>query len=602
MLGKLAMSTRHFRSLHPDRPPLACALVAAAAVLPYLGTLGYGFLWDDHVQIAANPWLRNGEWVRFWNAPLWGYRPDAAAAYYRPVFGSFLALVARAGGFRPEAFHVASVLLHASVAVTVGALGRRLFRSPRAGLAAGLLFALLPVHAEAVSWAGAQGDLLAALFGALALLLVAREPLSPLACAGGAAAFLLAALSKETALPLLLPLLVLLARRGLRRAAAHIAPFVAALVVWLALRLHALGTLAPPPRSTGATSDLATAPALLLSYLADLGTVAPRILASVEPSGWGDPLVATGLLAAVTLFALLLRARREAGVLAALLLFAGTLAPALLPRLVGEVNLAERYLYLPSLGLALVAGAAAARVGSARPAARAVLVVACAAATVLTAARARPYRDDVTFFREAVRGNPGLFEARNDLGLALIRAGDPAGASRELEAAIAIRPGGAEAWTNLGRAREALGRPADALAAFERARVLAPGDPAPAVAVARIHRRAGNSSEAIRVLDAVGSQGSYEVLAERAALALDAGDTGTAESLLRRAIRLFPELPRAYALLAQAAFLRGDAAEAERLAHEALARGGGTLARRVLAEARRASRIPGSPRPEGASR
>ena len=92
--------------------------------------------------------------------------------YYRPVFGWAYSLVARGFGLQPAAFHATSVALHLAVTLLVALGARRLFPDRRgeiAALAAGLLFAVYPAHAEAVAWIGDQVDLLTALFVLLAL-------------------------------------------------------------------------------------------------------------------------------------------------------------------------------------------------------------------------------------------------------------------------------------------------------------------------------------------------------------------------------------------------------------------------------------------------
>src|SRR5688572_2858013 len=111
------------------RITLGVGLIALAALAVYGGTVGFAFVFDDHIQIERNPWLRSPDGLcRFFTQPFWGFYPDRGSGpsnYYRPFFGVFYSLVARLFGLRPAAFHAASVLLHVAVSLLVALLARR---------------------------------------------------------------------------------------------------------------------------------------------------------------------------------------------------------------------------------------------------------------------------------------------------------------------------------------------------------------------------------------------------------------------------------------------------------------------------------------------
>src|ERR1700733_14800581 len=148
------------------RTLLGAALVALAVLAIYGASAGFEFVYDDHVQIERNPWLRDPDGFRlFLIHPFWGFYADRGALpsnYYRPAFGWAYSLVARAFGLQPAAFHVVSVALHLAITLLVALGARRLAGEGRerrgeiAALAAGLLFAVYPAHAEAVAWIGDQ--------------------------------------------------------------------------------------------------------------------------------------------------------------------------------------------------------------------------------------------------------------------------------------------------------------------------------------------------------------------------------------------------------------------------------------------------------------
>ena len=110
---------------------LGAALLAARQSSPIYGaSVGYEFVYDDHVQIERNPWLRDPDGFRlFLTRPFWGFYSDRGAGpsnYYRPVFGWAYSLVARGFGLQPAAFHAVSVALHLAVTLLVALGARRL--------------------------------------------------------------------------------------------------------------------------------------------------------------------------------------------------------------------------------------------------------------------------------------------------------------------------------------------------------------------------------------------------------------------------------------------------------------------------------------------
>src|SRR5687767_14480038 len=123
------------------------ALIVLAVLAIYGWTVGFDFVFDDHVQIERNPWLHDPDGVRlFFTEPFWAFYKDRGPGpsnYYRPLFGVFNLFIAQVFGLWPAAFHAASVAVHAGVSLLVAAGARRLLpgEGRDAALAAGLLFA-----------------------------------------------------------------------------------------------------------------------------------------------------------------------------------------------------------------------------------------------------------------------------------------------------------------------------------------------------------------------------------------------------------------------------------------------------------------------------
>src|SRR5882762_6051039 len=129
-------------------------LVAGAALAVYLSTLWGEFVWDDRFQIVENPAIKDFHFVpKFFTTGVWTLiSPTHLTNYYRPVM--FVAYLATyyLFGLHPAGFHFVNITFNALVALMVYALALRLFQRGELALIAGLIFAVHPIHAEAVAW------------------------------------------------------------------------------------------------------------------------------------------------------------------------------------------------------------------------------------------------------------------------------------------------------------------------------------------------------------------------------------------------------------------------------------------------------------------
>ncbi|GMU83256.1 MAG: hypothetical protein AMXMBFR47_31260 [Planctomycetota bacterium] len=229
----------------PARPPsrLAPGLVASIiGALVYLNTLPNAFTYDDNVIIAQNPRVR--DWTDFreiWLRDWWysQYSADSMTdprrdRLYRPLTLFTFAVQYAIHGPVPLPFHLVNVLLHALACWLVVRIAERILESSRAALIAGVLFAVHPIHVEAVANVVGRAEVLSTIFILLALLAVrpARGRPGPGRVAAAALALFAALLCKETAIS---------------------APAVAILLVlWQRLRDScAAATGGPPPEHGG---------------------------------------------------------------------------------------------------------------------------------------------------------------------------------------------------------------------------------------------------------------------------------------------------------------------------------------------------------------
>jgi 4-amino-4-deoxy-L-arabinose transferase-like glycosyltransferase len=184
------------------------AFLALAAALPYLNTLRNGFVSDDEMQVLHNPYIRNFRyWARIFTTPVASYVGVKAPNYYRPLMNVGYLLCYQVFGLHPLGFHLANVVLHVLVVCVVILLTKRIFQDRSLALMAALLFAIHPIHSEAIAWIAASPDLELSMFYLLTfrLFLAVARPggrfsyLAQLAMAGS---FMLTMFSKEQAVTL----------------------------------------------------------------------------------------------------------------------------------------------------------------------------------------------------------------------------------------------------------------------------------------------------------------------------------------------------------------------------------------------------------------
>jgi Flp pilus assembly protein TadD len=204
--------------------------------------------------------------------------------------------------------------------------------------------------------------------------------------------------------------------------------------------------------------------------------------------------------------------------------YAGTLLPVAGLIQVGSQAYADRYAYVPLIGIFIVIAWSAVRLTASRPPVwRRVLaafgVASIAALSFVTRAQLPYWHDSVSLFQRAIAVVPDNALAHNNLGMALVEQQRIAEALGHFQAAVTFAPGDTDARSNVGNALRALGRPAEAVVAYEQALAQAPSD-------ASIH---------------------YNL----ATALIDIGRVDEAVAHLREAVRLDPEYAKARSLLAR---------------------------------------------------
>lgn len=484
-------------------------LIFAVTLLAYWPALHGAFLWDDSAHATA-PELRSldGLW-RIW------FDVGATQQYY-PLLHSAFWLQFKLWGESTLGYHLMSVFLHALAACLLVAILKKL-EIPGAWLA-GFIFALHPVCVEAVAWISEQKSTLSAVFylGAALAYLHFDQTRQWRRYALAFGLFVLALLSKTVTATLPAALLVVFWwKRGKLEWRRDVMPLSAWFVVGLGAGLFTAHVERVHIGAEGADFAMSFLERCLLAgrviwfYLskliwpADLVFIYPRW--TVDASAWWQylfPLAAIGLLAGLVLYA-----RRNRAPLAVLLLFAGTLFPALgffnvYPFLYSYV--ADHFQYLASVSV--IAGLSAALVAAAKKyrfdgrwtasAAGVVLVVVLGG---LARAQSANYQDGETFYRAIINRNPECWLAYNNLGADLLESTDRVDdALSLLQTAVRLKPDYVPARSNLGNALARMDRWPEAIAEYQAALRLSPDSLKAHNNLGNAYLRNGRFEEALR--------------------------------------------------------------------------------------------------------
>ncbi|HJQ25539.1 MAG TPA: tetratricopeptide repeat protein [Blastocatellia bacterium] len=344
---------------------VALMIVLGLTFLVYAETTRYQFTYDDRGQIVENHALQSWSYApRCFTEHVWkAQHPDENGVYYRPLFNLYLLVNYQLFHLNPAGWHLLLVIWHTLVTLLVFWLARRLLKDETGALIAALIFGLHPVHIESVAWiSGVTEPMLAIFFlGSLLGYLRWRDGEAKW-LAASLGLYALALFSKETAL--VMPALIFgyewlfgertgRVARSLKRAA----PFLAMAAVFFVLRAIILKAVSVSMWQLPLPVMLMTVPSVLWFYL--------RLL--VWPTGlsafYDTPYVARpdanlwliGAALVVIAALLCLWARKSKPVAFAVGLLILPILPVLNLTVFIEKEIAhDRYLYIPSIGFAIL--------------------------------------------------------------------------------------------------------------------------------------------------------------------------------------------------------------------------------------------------------
>ena len=447
--------------LHFPHERLLLLLVLLITFALYAGTLNFQFVYDDWPQIVRNPFLASGaQVVKYFTSSVWSHVFGKTGNFYRPIFMSWLALNRWCFGLNPMGWHLTTVLLHVIDTYLVYVLARRLFRDGLLAVFAAAIFGVHAVHVESVAWISGVTDPLVAVFMLTSFLcfLNYEQRRVRMCLAASLLLYGLALLSKEVAIVLPAIIVVYVAKQARAQKADAVRPllvpvltFAAATALYLVARRMALSGFAQndgqPLRYV-----LQVMPYAIVKYMGALG-------APVRLAVFHDPPDISGFASLKFILPVLLIALvsycvwRIARVSTASAVTMAWLVLPLVPALVGvallerEEFVHDRYLYLPSVGFALLLAGSLRRWATGRrlifhiPLMQVAVMLALVTFYGSAAAwQMAPWASNLLLYTQGVKQTSRSAIARDHLGTELLAKGDSTNAFHYFEEAWRIDP------------------------------------------------------------------------------------------------------------------------------------------------------------------
>ena len=469
-------------------PLLPIVILLIVSFVVNFNALFNDFVYDDSSQVLKNYWIRDVRNIpKIFAKSVWAFQSAPVVSnYYRPAMNVLYMMNYHLFGLKPWGFHLVNVLFHAGVSVLVFFTTARLsagsFPNPSSHPVAGggtggllslpfiaaILFAVHPIHTEAVAWVAGLPDLSFSFFFLLSFALYASSTTERHVHKGryslSIVSFFLSALSKEPALTL--PLILMgydhlfgRPENGFRGRWKRYLPYFIVAAVYFALRLYALGGVAPERRheQLSALQHVINIFPLFSNYLG-------KLLLPVDLNAFhvfhpiASLLETTGILSVAVAVAFVgvtaAACRKNRMVCFCLLLVVVPLLPVFYIRGLGLNTFAERYLYLPSVGFVALAAIFLTRMAGRSSRGTIALIGALALVTGLyslgTIKRNAVWRSDYTLFEDTVRKSPDSAIAHEKFATALMGRDRLDEAIGHYKVALALDYSLDDAHTNLG--------------------------------------------------------------------------------------------------------------------------------------------------------
>ena len=458
---------------------IICILLAAVTLAVYWQVRHFDFVFDDVAYVTENNHLRSGitaESVR------WAFSTKYFGLW-NPLIWLSLMLDYQLYGLHPGAYHMTNLILHILTTLLLFSLFHRMTGALWKSAFVAAFFALHPLHVESVAWIAERKDVLSAFFWMLTLYLYAYYAENP-----SAKKYLLVLLAFVCALmskPMVVTLpvvMILLDYWPLKRFESNKNnpwlwqlkekwPLFVLSAVLVTIIFYAPGETETLLKTFPLSDRLANAPVAFMTYLAK--TFWPYGLAILYPFNADIPawqvLGSVLIILAMTVFTLL-KIRHLPFLLVGWFWLAITIAPVLgiiQISLSTPYAMADRYHYLPSIGIAVMIAWGLPHLFAHRNALKKILfsagIIFIVSMSILTWKQCSHWFNTVTLFSHTLKITENNYVAHNNLGLTLYKAGKINDAILHYNKAIAIKPDYAIAYNNRGNVYSQLKRHSNAL-------------------------------------------------------------------------------------------------------------------------------------------
>ncbi len=555
--------------------------------------LNHDFInFDDDDYVTENPHVQAGLTQK---TLAWAFAAFHSNNWH-PLTWLSHALDCQLFGLNPGMHHLTNLLIHIANSILLFLLFRRMTRDlwPSALVAA--LFALHPLHVESVAWIAERKDMLGGFFWMSTLLAYLRYAESPQLTRYLPVLILFAMGLMAKPMLVTLPCVLLLTdywplgrvrgeRQGMRGEGR-------AVLLWEKLPLFALAAASSvvtvmAQKSGGLVRSLDMFPLgirignALVSYASYIGKMLwPLDLAFYYPhpgtSLPGGKIALAGLFLAGISFLIVRSGRRHPYLVVGWLWYLGTLVPVIGLVQVASQAMADRYTYIPFIGLfVMMAWGIPALAGEwrhRRPLFATLATLILLGCTVCTWLQVRHWKDSITLFAHTLSVTEENYLANNSLGAALQKEGRINEAIPHLSEAIRIKPDGVQAHYNMGVALDRQGDTEGAIRHFSEAVRLKPDFADAHYNLGIALKRQGNLNEAVRCFSAaVRVNPDFAEAHNNLGSALkDQGNAGEAITHYRKALTIRPDYAEAHNNLGTALKIQGKQKAAIRHYYQAL--------------------------------
>lgn len=472
-------------------------LIASIAVSVYANSLGNAFVFDDLAFIVKNDFIKDWNNLKIFFTSDYLKLTPSAADPQRPVMTISLILDYLVWGLNPKGFHLTNIILHAINSIAVLYLLHALTCGKLiVSVVTAVAFAIHPIHSEAVNCISFREDLLVTFFYLGAIILFLRGIRRPVGkksfLAASAVFYLLSLLSKEMALTI--PLAILLVHISTEKSLAVVvkekwfyATLFAISIIYLAFLLFFIGSLEQSLRGMHGVGKFSlNFPIIsgILFYYLRLAIFPVNLNAAHDFPRYAsfleiNALMSAAVIVAIFLIGLYFIKRRPLLSIFVCWFFITILPVSGIVPIIDPV--AERYLYLPSIGPIALIGLMIGNIWRTRKSsyALAASIFLLILLVPLTFKRNEIWREDYSLWKDVVKRTPWNYLGHQSLAMAAYRKGNTDEAISALKEALELKPNAAissEIYYDLGLIYRAKGMDALAIEALRNAASLNSND------------------------------------------------------------------------------------------------------------------------------